>query len=340
MKRAELVVALVGARGMVGRETLKLLEERRFPVARILAFGSGRGAVSFRGREVPVAPPNPRLLRQADLALFAVEAPIAKKFAPDLAKAGVWVVDESSAFRMQPKVPLVIPEINAYRISPETRLIAGPNCTTAALLMGVYPLHKAGQIRQIRAATYQAVSGAGRAAVEEFEKSVRSWARGGKTPAAQALPHQLVFNVFPQIGDILRDGLSGEETKIAQETRKILGQPDLRVTTTAVRVPVLRGHSIAAWVQTQQPIPPLRAKALIATSPGVKLVNGGRASYPTPLMAAGKWPVYVGRVRRAGPDELQLWIVSDNLLKGAALNSVQIAEHLARKRLLVARGAG
>jgi aspartate-semialdehyde dehydrogenase len=334
---SSLVVGVVGARGLVGRELLQLLEERRFPVGELRLFGSGRGEAAFRGRSHAVRPVNLRELQTLDLALFAVEADIARKYAPETARAGVWVIDESSAFRMQSKVPLVIPEINAHHISPESKLVAGPNCTTAALLMGIYPIHKASPLRHVRAATYQAVSGAGRAAIEEFERNVHAWARSRSVPAPKALPHTLVFNVFPQVGDILRDGVSGEEAKIAQESRKILGNPELRVSSTAVRVPVLRGHSIAVWIQTEQPLAPQRAKTLLATSPGVKLINGGRASYPTPQMAAGKWPVYVGRVRRSGRDELQLWIVSDNLLKGAALNSVQIAEHLLRKRWLAPR---
>jgi aspartate-semialdehyde dehydrogenase len=337
MRKSSLVVGVVGARGLVGRELLRLIEERRFPVGELRLYGSGRGSASFRGRSLPVKPVSVRELLSVDIAIFAVEADVAKKYAPEAAKAGVWVVDESSAFRMQPKVPLVIPEINAHHITGDTRLIAGPNCTTAALLMGVYPIHKAAPIRQIRAATYQAVSGAGREAIEEFERSVHAWSKTGRPPKATVLPHTLAFNLFPQVGDILRDGVSGEEAKIAQESRKILGHPTLRVSTTAVRVPVVRGHSIAAWVQTEHPIAPEKAKTLLATAPGVKLLNGGRASYPTPLMAAGKWPVYVGRVRRSAPDELQLWIVSDNLLKGAALNSIQIAEHLLRKRLLAPR---
>ena len=327
-------VAVVGATGVVGREILALLERRRFP-CQLAPFASGRRAASvpFRGRSLRVQPADERALRGFDLAFFATDDAVVERLAPRLARGGTTVIDESAAFRMEPGVPLVIPEINGDALRPGDRLIAGPNCTTAALLMGIYPIHRVNPVRHIRAATYQAVSGAGREAVGELEGQVSAWARRRPWTRPGVLPATIAFNVFPHVGSFDDLGHSSEESKIAREARKILRAPRLSVSATAVRVPVFRGHSIAAWIETSRPLSPGRARSLLRRAPGVELFGPG--DYPTPLHAAERHAVFVGRVRQGtGPRELLLWIVGDNLLKGAALNSVQIAEHLLKKRWL------
>lgn len=337
--KPRLKVALVGATGAVGREILDLLERRPWPPFELSLFASGKPGrrLTFRGRSLAVQPSEPKRLSGFDLALFATDDAVVLRHAPRLAREGTVVIDESAAFRMEPGVPLVIPEINGHVLRRGQRLIAGPNCTTAALLMGVYPLHKHAPLRSLRAATYQAVSGAGRAAVEELALQVADWSRGRTSPRPAALPQRIAFNIFPHIGSFNGDGWTSEETKIAQEARKILALPRLRVSATAVRVPVFRGHSIAAWVETARPVEPRRVERLLAAAPGVKLVRRPGAPYPTPLDAAGRGDVYVGRVRRGeNARETLLWIVGDNLLKGAALNSVQIAELLLKKGWLKA----
>jgi aspartate-semialdehyde dehydrogenase len=266
---------------------------------------------------------------------------VARRFGPGLAKRGVWVIDDSSEFRLDPAVPLVIPEVNAGALVLKKRLIAGPNCTMTGLAVAGWPLHKAARIREARIASYQAVSGAGRAALAEFFAQARGlaqrldFAADGRAPLfsapkAKALPRAIAGNVIPQVGGFDADGCSGEENKVAAELRKVWGAPGLRVSVTAVRVPVVRGHALAVWLGFSQPLSAARARSLLARAPGLELSRPG--DYPTPLETAGRAAVRAGRLR-AGVDskELALWVVSDNLLKGAALNSVQIAEILLRR---------
>ncbi len=327
-------VAVVGATGLVGREVLSLLEKRRFPAGEIAFFaGSGGRKLPFRGRRRPVHATTARALKGFDLALFAADDDIVRRFARPLAASGTTVIDESAAFRMEPGVPLVIPEINGAVLRPSHKFIAGPNCTTAALLMGVYPVHRRAPVLGIRAATYQAVSGAGKAAVEEFSSQVAAWARGDRRLKSKILPQPIAFNLFPHIGSFDSAGHSSEELKMARESRKILGASGLRFSATTVRVPVFRGHSIAAWLETARPVTPSKARAWLSGAPGVRLMKG--ELYPTPLMAAEQGPVFVGRLKQGShARELSLWVVGDNLLKGAALNSVQIAELLLQKGFL------
>jgi len=336
-------VAVVGATGMVGRELLALLEARRFPVGELLPFSSGRSEnrVRFRGRSLPAPAVDKDRLASCGLVFLVSSEEVARSLAPGLARRGVWVIDDSSEFRLDPTVPLVIPEVNAGALSPRTRLIAGPNCTMTGLAVAGWPLHRAAAAREARIATYQAVSGAGRAALAELFEQNRRLARAldftpdGRAPVipgprAQRLPRPIAGNVFPQVGRFDADGHCGEETKVAAELRKVWNAPDLRVSVTAVRVPVVRGHSLAAWLSFTRPLSPARAAGLLRRAPGLRLYEG--EDYPTPLSVAGTWPVCAGRVRAgAHPKELALWVVSDNLLKGAALNSVQIAEHILRK---------
>jgi aspartate-semialdehyde dehydrogenase len=339
-------VGVVGATGMVGRELVALLERRRFPVKALLPFSSGRSlfSVRFRGRSIPAPAVDARVLAACDLVFLVSSEEVARRYAPDLARRGVWVIDDSSEFRLDPKVPLVVPEVNASALSPRRRLIAGPNCTMTGLAVAGWPLHRAARVTEARIASYQAVSGAGRAALAEFFGQARGLAARLKfapdgrapllpVPRAAALPRAIAGNVIPQVGSFDAAGRSGEENKVAAELRKVWGAPGLRVSVTAVRVPVVRGHALAAWLSFARPLGPARARRLLKAAPGLELSREG--DYPTPLDTAGGAPVRAGRLRLgAGPRELSFWVVSDNLLKGAALNSVQIAELLLRRAWL------
>lgn len=327
---------------MVGRELLALLEKRRFPAENLRPFSSGRTKqpLGFRGRSLSAPAVDRAALESCDMVFFVSSDDVSKEYAPRLAARGVWVIDDSSAFRLDPSVPLVIPEVNASALTPRRRLIAGPNCTMTGIAVAGYPLHRAVGVSAARIASYQAVSGAGKAALAEFFAQARNASprldRAGRAPVlangrAAALPRAIAFNVFPQVGSFDAAGRTSEENKVAAELRKVWNAPALRVSVTAVRVPVVRGHSLAVWLTLRKSLTPARAKRLLRRAPGLEL----GADYPTPLSVGGRWPVYAGRVR-AGIDEreLCLWVVSDNLLKGAALNSVQIAEELLRRRWL------
>jgi len=343
-KAAGFPVGVVGASGMVGRELLNVLAKSRFPVGRLAVFSSGKKArsVLFRGRRLPLSAPSLAALRACRLVFFVSSDEVSRRWAPALAQAGVWVIDDSSAFRLDPAVPLVIPEINAAALSPKRRLIAGPNCTMSGLGLAAAALHRAAGILELRAASYQAVSGAGLAALEEFLSQAR--AVSGRLDArradlfaeklrglrAKTLPRAIAFNVVPQVGSFAADGYSGEEMKVAAELRKVLAAPKLPVSVTAVRVPTLRGHALAAWLRFKKPLSPARARAILKKAPGVVFMDP--PNYPTPADVAGRTEAFVGRLRRgAGANELALWVVSDNLLKGAASNSLQIAQELLRR---------
>lgn len=346
MRRAEgLTVGVVGATGMVGRELVRLLESRRFPVRELRPFSSGRtkAFAMFRGRRVAAPAPTLAALAACDLVFLVSSDEVALKFGPALAAKGVWVLDDSAAFRMDPGVPLVIPEVNAGALSPKKRLIAGPNCTMTGLGVAAARLHRELGVREVRVASYQAVSGAGKAALAElFEQNegltgLRT-ERDGRAPVlppggSKALPRAIAYNAIPQVGRLRPDGYTGEEAKVAAELRKVWGAPRLKVSATAVRVPTIRGHALAAWLTFARPVTPARARKILARTPGLAAMKEG--DYPTPRSVAGTGPVRAGRLRQgAGPRELALWVVSDNLLKGAALNSVQTAEELLRRKWL------
>ncbi|HVE11815.1 MAG TPA: aspartate-semialdehyde dehydrogenase [Elusimicrobiota bacterium] len=350
MARADgLKIGVVGATGVVGEILLRALERRRFPVGELRPFSSGRdpkARVRFRGKPIPAPGISEAALAACDLLFFVSSDEVSKARAERLARAGVWVIDDSSAFRMQANVPLVIPEVNAHALSAGARLIAGPNCTVTGAAVAGHPLHRAVGVRRVRMASYQAVSGAGREALRELYAQARSSAKnleGGDlfprlaARRSSALPRPIAFNIFPQVGSFRPGGECGEEIKVRDELRKIWGAPELAISATTVRVPVVRGHSLALWLETARPLSPARARALLKNKPGVRLWPEGE--YPTPAEADGSDPVHVGRVRASGahPNELSLWVVSDNLLKGAALNSVQIAELLLKKGWLRAR---
>jgi aspartate-semialdehyde dehydrogenase len=334
---------------MVGYELLEQLERRRFPVGKLLPFSSGakKKSVRFKGRSLDAPGVTPGALEQCDLVIFVSADEVSEALAPKLAARGIWCIDDSAAFRQDPDVPLVIPEVNAGALRRDRKLIAGPNCTMTGLAVAGYPLHKALGITGVRMASYQAVSGAGKAALQEFFGQARAVApklsqKEGPAPVVSAprssvLPAAIACNVIPQVGRFDDHGHSSEEKKVAAELRKIWGAPQLKVSVTAVRVPVIRGHSLAAWLQCGKALTPRRAASLMKGAPGLVLNDG---HYPTPLSAGGKDPVFAGRLRQGVDErELCLWIVSDNLLKGAALNSVQIAEELLRRRWLSPRCA-
>jgi aspartate-semialdehyde dehydrogenase len=328
-------VAIVGATGAVGIEMIKTLEKRRFPVSKLTLLASARSAgkkLSFRGETVAVKELTNDSFGGIDLALFSAGASISKEYAPMATKADCVVVDNSSAFRMDDSVPLVIPEINAGDIPKHKGIIANPNCTTAVTLMALYPLHQAFQVKRIFASSYQAVSGTGAKALEELERQV-SEIIAGKPPTKQVYPHQIAFNVLPHVDAFLPSGYTKEEVKMENEGRKIMHHPTFRASVTCVRVPVYRAHSVAVSAEFERPLTVDAARAVLSKAPGLDLVDEPmKNEYPLPLYAAEKYNCQVGRIRKdcAMDNGLCFWVSGDQLLKGAALNAVQIAEELTK----------
>ncbi|MBI5574066.1 MAG: aspartate-semialdehyde dehydrogenase [Elusimicrobia bacterium] len=347
-------VAVVGATGAVGIEMVKMLEKRDFPVGKLALFASSRTAgkkMGFKGKEIIVEDINKikdySLLKSHSnatatcyslhLALFSAGASISKEWAPRFAEQGIYVIDNSSYFRMEKDVPLVVPEVNPDTLSKEKKIIANPNCSTIQMVVVLKPLHTAAKIKRIIVSTYQAVSGAGGKALDEFENQTRAWSKGEKIPPAVKLPHQIAFNVIPQIDVFLENAYTKEEMKMVHETQKILGDDTMKISATCVRVPVMRGHSEAVWIETEEKLTPQDARDILKHSEGVVVVDDpSTKKYPMPIDAAGLQLTFVGRIREdiSSENGLALWIVSDNLLKGAALNAVQIAEALVSKNFL------
>jgi len=343
-----LIVGVVGATGMVGRELVALLESRRFPVSELRPFSSGRAAssVRFRGRSIAAPGVSKTSLGECDIVFLVSSDEVALELAPALAARGVWTIDDSAAFRLNKNIPLVVPEVNGGALRQDRKLIAGPNCTMTGLAVAGALLHRNIGVREVRLASYQAVSGAGKAALAELFSQYSALSgtgpeRDGRAPVLSAgkssvLPRAIAYNAIPQVGRFGADGYSSEETKVAAELRKIWSAPSLKVSATAVRVPSIRGHALAAWLTLARPVSLARARAILAKTPGLILSPEG--DYPTPRSAGGQGPVYAGRLRLgATTKELALWIASDNLLKGAALNSVQVAEELRRRGWLKPR---
>ncbi len=327
-------VAIAGATGAVGIEMLRVLERRNFPVGRLTLLASARSAgmtLDFRGGAVEVAELTPDSFAGVDFALFSAGGSISKEFAPAAVEAGAVVVDNSSAFRMDPDVPLVVPEINPEAALSHRGIIANPNCTTAITLMGLWPLHRAFGVRRLWASSYQAVSGSGAKAIAELRAQVEALARGEEPPKA-VYPWQIAFNVIPQVDAFLDSGYTKEEMKMENEGRKIMGLPGFRASVTCVRVPVYRAHSVAVSAEFERPVSVMEARAALEGAPGLKLVDEpSRHGYPVPLHVAGQDDCEIGRIRFdcAMENGLSFWICGDQLLKGAALNAVQIAELLA-----------
>lgn len=324
-------VAIAGATGAVGQTMLSILEERDFPVRslRLLASERSEGkALIFRGEEVKIGRLTERAFQGVELALFSAGASRSKAFAPAGVKAGALVVDNSSAFRMDPDVPLVIPEVNPEAAFQHKGLIANPNCTTTVTVMALKPLHDAARVKRVIVSSYQSVSGAGAQAIEELKQQVLAWAKGEK-PEAKVFPHPIAFNLIPQVDVFEENGYSKEEMKLVHETRKLLGDVAIKITATTVRVPVWYAHSVSVTAETERKVSVGEARDLFTKFPGLRLCDDPpRGQYPTPLMAVGKNECYVGRVREDLSSErgLNFWVVGDQLRKGAALNAIQIAE--------------
>jgi aspartate-semialdehyde dehydrogenase len=326
-------VAIVGATGAVGIEMLKTLEKRNFPVGKLTLLASARSVgktLSFRGKSLTVQELTRNSFTGIDIALFSAGGSISKEFAPIAAKAGCVVIDNSSAFRMEEGVPLVIPEINASDLRGHHNIIANPNCTTAITLMALYPLHQAFGVKRIFASSYQAVSGTGAKAIEELKRQVEQIV-AGEPVTKEVYPHQIAFNVLPQVDVFLPDGYTKEEAKMENEGRKIMHHPAFRASVTCVRVPVYRAHSIAISAEFERPVTVEAARAVLKKAPGLDVVdNPEKKEYPLPIYASEKYNCQVGRLRKdsAFDNGLCFWVAGDQLLKGAALNAVQIAEEL------------
>lgn len=326
-------VAVVGATGAVGVEMIKTLERRNFPVGKLTLLASARSVgktLTFRGSPVPVTELTKASFAGIDLALFSAGGAISREFAPVAAQAGCVVVDNSSAFRMDDAVPLVVPEINAADIPGHRGIIANPNCTTAITLMALYPLHAAFGCRRIFASSYQAVSGTGAKAIAELERQVDQIVKG-QPVTREVYPHQIAFNVLPHVDSFLPSGYTKEEMKMENEGRKIMHHPTFRASVTCVRVPVYRAHSVAVSAEFERPVTVEAAREVLAKAPGLDVVdNPAKCEYPLPLYQAEKDNCAVGRIRKdcAFDNGLCFWVSGDQLLKGAALNAVQIAEEL------------
>lgn len=338
-------VAILGATGAVGAELLDLLEARNFPISSLKLLASPRSvgqSLMFKGEALPVEVVSDQAFGGVDLVLASAGASTSRTWAATAIKAGAVVIDNSSAFRMDPSVPLIVPEVNPDAASSHQGVIANPNCTTILMAVAIYPLHQVQPIQRIVAATYQSASGAGARAMEEVKSQAQAILSGEK-PVAQAFPYPLAFNLFPHNSRLNEQGYCEEEMKMVNETRKIFGVPDLRVTATCVRVPVLRAHSEALNLEFSQPFSVEQARQILSQAPGVKLVEDWEANYfPMPIDASGQDEVLVGRIRQdiSHPCGLDLWLCGDQIRKGAALNAIQIAELLAHKNLLRPTMAG
>ena len=333
---ASITVGIVGATGAVGQELLALLLERNFPLASLRLFASARSAgkvVECAGRKFTVEEAKPGVFIDVDVAFFAVDGATTRALAPDAVKAGCLVIDKSSAYRMDAAVPLVIPEINPEGLRNHQGIIANPNCSTAVTLMALWPLHRQFGLKRYFAATYQSVSGTGADAIDELEAQVQAHAKGTLI-TKKVYPYQIAFNAIPQVDSFGSDGYTGEETKMREESRKIMGLPDLKVSATCVRVPVVRAHSVAVNAEFERPISVEAARAAIAAFSGAQLVDDPmKQQYPTPLDFSRQVKCGVGRIRvdSALDNGLSLWVSGDNLWKGAALNALQNAELMVRE---------
>jgi aspartate-semialdehyde dehydrogenase len=329
-------VAIVGATGMVGQEFIKILMQRNFPMASIQLYASDRSAgrkVFVGHQEMVVKETANDSFDNVDIALFSAGAEISKHFAPIAAKSGALVIDNSAAWRMDPRVPLVVPEVNVDDIKKHRGIIANPNCSTIQMVVALYPLHKVNPMKRITVATYQSVSGTGIAAVEELTKQSKTVIDGGNV-VPHVYAHQIAFNLLPEIDVFMENGYTKEEWKMVEETRKIMHAENLAVSATCVRVPVFVSHSEAIHIEFTEYMSPDDARAILSKAPGIKVLDDPNVSlYPQPWLAAGTDEVYVGRVRSDASylNGLVIWVVSDNIRKGAALNAIQIAEEAIKR---------
>ena len=334
-KKSAYSVAVVGATGVVGTEMLRVLEERKFPVERILPLASSRsagGEVSFAGKGLLVKLLTKESFKGIDLALFSAGSEISREYAPIAVQAGAVVIDNSSAWRMEKDVPLVVPEVNPGDIAKHRGIIANPNCSTIQMVVALKPLHDQVRITRIVVSTYQSVSGTGKEAMDELEEQCRQVFSFGEVKPT-VYPYQIAFNCLPHIDEFLPSGYTKEEMKLVHETQKIMGDDSIRITATTVRVPVFVGHSESINIETVKELLVTEARAILSMAPGVQLYDDpSHGLYPLPIDVAGTDAVYVGRIRKdeSIPHGLNLWVVADNLRKGAALNAIQIAEELTK----------
>ena len=333
-------VAVVGATGAVGNEMIEILEQRKFPVRDLKLLASERSAglsLGFKGHDVKVEVLKEDSFKGVEIGLFSPGGAVSRKFAPIAARSGCVVIDNTSAFRMEPDIPLVVPEVNAHAVKDYKRrgIIANPNCSTIQMVVALKPLHDAARIKRVVVSTYQAVSGTGKKAIAELEGQVTA-IYGNREIVHKVYPHQIAFNCLPHIDVFLENGYTKEEMKMVNETKKIMEDDSIQVTATTVRVPVFYGHSESVNIEFERDLSPDEARSILSKAPGVVVADDpGKAVYPLAIYAAGRDETFVGRIRR---DEsvahgLNMWIVSDNIRKGAALNAVQIAEVLAEKYL-------
>ncbi|MGC1322242.1 MAG: aspartate-semialdehyde dehydrogenase [Candidatus Udaeobacter sp.] len=349
-------IAVVGATGAAGTELLRVLERRSFPVASLRPIGSARSvgkSIQFCGESIPLEKLDARSFEKIDIAFFSASGDVSRDYVPIACQSNAIAIDKSSAFRMEPHVPLVIPEINGNDVRHHRGIIANPNCTTTVMLMALYPLHRIFHVRRVFAASYQAVSGSGTRGVEELTRQTKTWAedqescsqrpagdanaatahdtRASHSEAATFYPHPIAFNVLPHVDSFLDSGYTKEEVKMQDEARKIMHSQALRLSATCVRVPIYRAHSVAVSAEFQRPLSVEQAREILSKAPGLELVDEPHSNrYPMPLTVAGKDNCQVGRVRLdcAFENGLSFWVSGDQLLKGAALNAVQIAELL------------
>lgn len=339
MSKKEFRVAVCGATGAVGQEMLATLAQRDFPASEVIPMASARSAgktVEYKGQELTVVEMTEDSFTGIDVALFSAGGGPSQKFAPAAAKAGCVVVDNSSAWRMDPECPLVVPEVNPQDLDWHKGIIANPNCSTIQMVVALQPLHLEAGIKRVVVSTYQAVSGSGQEAIDELEEQTRRL-MNGKPIVAEVYPHQIAFNCLPQIDAFLDDGYTKEEMKMVNETVKIMGDASIKVTATTVRVPVFYGHSESVNIETDEKLTAEDVRTLLAAAPGVTVVDyPEKLAYPMAIDSAGEDDVFVGRIREDNTIEngLNMWIVADNIRKGAALNTVQIAETLIERDLL------
>lgn len=332
-------IAILGATGRVGQELLSVLEERNFPIGELRLLASARSkdaTITFKGKEYLVIEPSAEAFKNIDIVLASAGEEISKQWAPVAVSQGACVIDNSNAFRMDEGVPLVVPEVNAYALKNHKGIIANPNCSTAQLVVALKPIHDAAGLKRVIVSTYQSVSGAGKEAMDELEAQTHM-ALHGQDYKNVVFQKQIAFNLIPHIDKFLDNGYTKEEMKLVNETRKIMDLPNLPVTATAVRVPVVVSHSEAVTIDLEKPLSPTQAREILANSPSIEVWDDPSSNvYPTPVEAAGEDPVYVGRIRKdtSSDNGLNMWVVADNLRIGAALNAIRIAEHLVQNNLL------
>ncbi|MDP2168231.1 MAG: aspartate-semialdehyde dehydrogenase [Thermodesulfovibrionales bacterium] len=332
-RKGKYVVAVLGATGAVGNEMVATLEGRDFPIERLRLFASERSegkTLDFKGKKIPVEVPGKDSFKGIDIALFSAGAERSKTWAPIAAKSGCVVVDNSSQWRMDPEVPLIVPEVNSHDLKWHKGIIANPNCSTIQMVVVLKPIHDAAKIKRVVVTTFQSVSGTGKKAIDELLEQTMD-VLNSKPVKCNVYPHQIAFNVLPHIDKFLKNGYTKEEMKMVNETKKIMGDDSIRLTATTVRVPVFRCHSESLNIETQKKLSPDEARAVLSAAPGIIVFDApDKNVYPLPVDVAGKDETYVGRIRSDESVEcgLNMWIVADNLRKGAALNAVQIAEKL------------